>query len=1034
MHVLAALAALLLQQAEPSQQPAEARAGSYWQQDIRFTTLARLNEPSGVLTGSGRLRYRNNSPDTLSSIAFHLYLNAFRPGSKWAARETAEDGFSPYAALPDPYYAYERLGRVAVAGRELVPRYPGAPDSTVVEFALPMRLAPGDSMVVDLDWTARLSVIPRRQGRFGRRYDFAEWYPEVAVYDRYGWEAHPLYPEGEFYGEYGTYDVTLDLLADQVCGATGVPVSGDPGWYGARATPETPVTLQSDWYAGSGVGGPGPGVPEVQPPGLPAPVPGSHKLVRFYAEHVEHFAFSCSPDYVYEEGHYGPTVIHVLYLPQDSATWGRGIAVRRVAGSLAWLDTLFGRYAWPQATAVHRIEGGGTEFPMMVMLGGAGESLILHEIGHQYTYGMLGNNEWKEGWLDEGFTTFQTAWNFQNRGRGVPSQRTQMLVLGLDLDGWSQPVVQPAELYRDYGTYARMVYTKGQLIYEMLRHVLGEATFRRAVREYYARWRFKHVSSETFQQVCEEVSHRDLGWFFAEWLYGDPIVDYALRAVRRRRTAEGWITDIEIARLGSGVMPVDIAVPVGDTTLIVRARGIERRETVEVRTATRPGRVELDPARQTMDWNYLNNLEGPHLPFRRFVGVGRHENRLGWSATAPARRDRLVVNWLPLAWYTDAGGLALGLQARSNYMGRFELNQLQLTWPLGPVRSGDPSPRSRARPDIFASLRNPVAGRRPRLQTEVAGWFLEGRTGGRVAGSLDLTPHLGGPVTAGSGASVALMTVTDAAYLDRRRWDDVNTVELTGWAARLRMTERGVRSARVELTVGQAFSPVPIVSPFGVPSVSPTFAGARLSIPPYVLPGGRALRSTTYARGSVTSTHRAALGRFDLAVRAILAGTLGGNAVPVQRRIFLSGADPYATFDNPFLRSRGALFGDGAHYQAPGGGDLRGFDAAVSATWLVGAGVEAGPRLVERPAARLFRSLSLVAFGDAALLDPRAIGRLAAADAGIGLRATHQIGATRFVTRVDFPLVVSRSAYAAGSAGGGSVFKFRWVWSLEEAF
>ncbi len=232
MYALLAAAALLLPQADSSASPRRAGPAPYFQQDLHYAIAARLDEPSGVLTGSGRMRYRNHSPDTLTTIAFHLYLNAFRPGSKWAARETAENGRSWYAVLPDPYYAYERLGRVAIGGVAVDGRYPGAPDSTVVEFSLPRPLAPGDSTVVDLTWQARLSVIPRRQGRRGRRYDFAEWYPEVAVYDRYGWEAHPLYPEGEFYGEYGTYDVTLDLMADQVCGATGVPVEGDPGWVG----------------------------------------------------------------------------------------------------------------------------------------------------------------------------------------------------------------------------------------------------------------------------------------------------------------------------------------------------------------------------------------------------------------------------------------------------------------------------------------------------------------------------------------------------------------------------------------------------------------------------------------------------------------------------------------------------------------------------------------------------------------------------------------------------------------------------------
>jgi hypothetical protein len=1018
VHALAALAplaALLLQQAEPPQP----------QQDIRFTASARLDEPSGVLTGSGRLLYRNNSPDTLSSIAFHLYLNAFRPGSRYAARELAENGFGNYADLPDPYYAYERLGRVTIGegGAAAEARYPLAPDSTVVEFALPRPLAPGDSTVVDLAWTARLSVIPRRQGRWGRRYDFAQWYPEVAVYDRYGWEAHPLYPEGEFYGEYGTYDVTLDLMGDQVCGSTGVPVSGDPGWSGARATPETPVTLQSDWYAGSGVRSPGSALS-----GPLTPESGPRKKIRFYATGVEHFAFSCNPDYVYEEGRYGETVIHVLYLPEDSATWGGGIAVRRTARALAWLDSLFGRYAWPQATAVHRIEGGATEFPMMVMLGGAGESLIFHEIGHLYTYGILGNNEWKEGWLDEGFTTFQTAWNFQRRGMGVPSRQTQMLVLGLDLDGRSQPVVLPAEEYTDARIYQRMIYTKGQLIFEMLRYVLGEDTFRRALREYYTRYRLRHVSSQSFQRVCEEVSHQDLGWFFSEWLYGRAKVDYALRKVRRRAVADGWVTDIEIARLGDGVMPVDIAVPVGDTTLIVRARGMDRRETVEVRTRERPGRIELDPARETMDWNYLNNYEGPHLPFRRLVGGGREEHHLGWSATMPAARDRLVVNWLPLAWYNDAGGVTLGFQSRSNYMGRFALNETQFTWPVGRIRSGDPSPRTRLRPDYYVSFQNPVAGQRPRMRSEVASWWVEGRAGGRVAGWRDLTPHVEGTVTAGAGASLTLMTVTDRRYLDRGLWDDLNTAELTVWAAHVRTGNGTVRSGRIELTLGEAFAPVPVGYTAGGPG------GAGAGIPGVVFTGEHALRGSSFVRGRFESRRAVRLGSWDLHVRGVAAGVAAAGTLPLQRRIFLGGADPYETFANPFLRSAGALFAGDAHYQAPGGGDLRGFGPAASAAWLAGLGVEAGPRLVDRPARRLFSTVSLVGFADAAVLDRSAIGRDAAADAGLGIRATHRIGPTRFVTRIDFPLVVSRPAMAVGGAAADGAFKFRWLWSLEEAF
>ena len=157
-------------------------------------------------------------------------------------------------------------------------------------------------------------------------------------------------------------------------------------------------------------------------PGCGAP---GRKTVRFRAEQVHHFAFSLNPQYVYEQGRYGDVVVRVLYQPQDTATWGHGIAVQRTETALAWLDSLYGPFAWPQLTNVHRIEGGGTEFPMMVMNGGASQGLIVHEVGHNYTMGILANNEWREGWLDEGFTSFQTAWYTETHGgeRRVPAAR-----------------------------------------------------------------------------------------------------------------------------------------------------------------------------------------------------------------------------------------------------------------------------------------------------------------------------------------------------------------------------------------------------------------------------------------------------------------------------------------------------------------------------------------------------------------------------------------------------------------------------------
>src|SRR6185503_8995440 len=279
----------------------------------------------------------------------HLYLNAFRPGSRWSDADSIE-GRRRFNDLRDPNFAFNHVRNVRIGGTRVVPFYPFAPDSTVVRFALPQPLPPGDSISVDLEWDARPSTVPRRQGREGRRFDFAQWYPKVVVYDRCGWEEHPLYPAGEFYGEFASFIVDLDVPEDQVVGATGVAVCGDPGWERANRTPGQPVEYQRDYY--------GPSTPPATACDGAAP---GRKRIRWYAERVHHFAMSLNPAYRYEGGRFDAVAIHVLYQPGDETTWGGGVAVQRTGTALAWLDRLFGPFGWPQITNVHRIEGGATE-------------------------------------------------------------------------------------------------------------------------------------------------------------------------------------------------------------------------------------------------------------------------------------------------------------------------------------------------------------------------------------------------------------------------------------------------------------------------------------------------------------------------------------------------------------------------------------------------------------------------------------------------------------------------------------------------
>jgi hypothetical protein len=570
------------------------------QQGVRYTIEAVLDETVELLRAAAILAYTNRSADTLEVLYLHLHLNAFRPNSLWARTEQRPE--YDFQGLEESDYAFERLLSASIEGRQLAARYPGAPDSTVVELTLPSPLVPGGEARVDLRWEARLSTRCRRQCRSGRHYDFAQWYPRIAVYDEQGWQPHPLYPQGEFFGEFATYDVLLDVPDDQVIGATGVPVEGDPGWRPSGRIAGEP-RLQETFY-GSLEARPSPGY-------LPREVTAGRKRVRFHAEDVHHFAWSIDPNYRYE----GATVrrggsdstelsIHVLYRPEDEESWGRGLALDRTIRALRWLEDVFGPYPYPQLTNVHRLEGGGTEFPMLVMNGSAGEGLILHEVAHQYVHGILANNEWREAWLDEGFASFLARWFREEQdGPGVWFGTVEGLAR-LERLGLAEPVSTPAEDFSSFQIYDAMSYAKPSVIFRMLRELLGEEVFRRLLREYYAAHRFQHVTESDLLQTAEAVSGRRLGWFFDAWLHGTDTLDYAVGDVELEPLADGrWRTLVEVDRLGEIWMPVSVRV--GRNVVVAESHA--RSQLVEVVTSDRPGDVEIDPDAVLLDADRSNN-------------------------------------------------------------------------------------------------------------------------------------------------------------------------------------------------------------------------------------------------------------------------------------------------------------------------------------------------------------------------------------------------------------------------------------------
>lgn len=569
-------------------------------QRIDYRIEASLDEASDVLTGRARVRYVNRSESPIDTLWFHQHLNAFRPNSAWARREL-EYGQRRFQDLEANEHAFERFTAVRVGDSPATPVYPGAPDSTVVGIPLPSTLASGDSVTLVLDWQARLSTTPRRQGRRGRHFDFAQWYPRIAVFEDGVWQTQPLMPQGEFYGEFAAYDVTLEVADDQVLGATGVPVAGDPGWARAAAPGTGEIDLRRDAY---------PAEAEESLGLLRGDVIAGRKRVRWRAEDVHHFAWSTDPSYVYEGGEVervgeagGSIGVHVLYLPTDTA-WDDGVALRRTEQALAWLQDLWGPYLWPQLTNLHRIEGGGTEFPMVIMDGSASEGLIIHEAGHQFLHGMLANNEWREGWMDEGFQSYVDSWTWEQRGAADAWDGALRSVRQLAAAGRTQPIATPGADFADPAVYSAMTYEKPSLVLRMLQALVGDDVMREILREYFRRHALSHVSEEDLRAVVRDVSGRDYGWFFDQWLHTAATLDYSVASAETERMADGrWRTRVTVRREGEAWMPVTVQVD----GQMEELTGPAREQVAEFLTPSRPEVVVVDPEGVLLDLEPANN-------------------------------------------------------------------------------------------------------------------------------------------------------------------------------------------------------------------------------------------------------------------------------------------------------------------------------------------------------------------------------------------------------------------------------------------
>jgi hypothetical protein len=722
--------------------------------------------------------------------------------------------------------------------------------------------------------------------------------------------------------------------------------------------------------------------------------------------------------------------VHVLFKPGDDTTWGRGIAVQRSITALQWLESIWGPYAWPQFTNIHRIEGGGTEFPMMVMNGSDSQGLILHEGGHQFTYGILGDNEWRSGWMDEGLTDYQTYWaeNLtpqEQIGKPVipprlapgyrvnavtmtPAENNDLFDWQLDILGRAQPIGTPAYRFSEFGIYNYMIYDRARRMYGQLRAAIGDTAFRAFFHDYYDRWALKHVDERAMEASAERASGQDLSWFFREWVHGTGIMDYALGPAVVHTDGTRYETIVRVDRRGDldQLMPVGVQTSAG-WTVVRTTDPLAAQQEVHIVTTGQPLRIQLDPYHITWDWDRRNDANTGTL-----LGIRNPRFTFNWPDLDQTDRSHTIVALAPALWYSDPQGGVIGARAKTNYLSAVDVYDAGIAFATRDA-SGPNGTHSgfATRPQLWLRASNPYLPGQTRPLMGYSGDvnYLDGLLKIDVARRWNLSPFVFAPGPSLDVRAYATVAAPSDSLLLPEQWSDATVAEVGGSGAyRSVITSDGeYEDAHASLAAGYATN-------------NSSTAGQSL---------GAYLR----AEGSVGAVRSLVGTTSQLHVR--LYGGVA-NGAPRQRAIYASSQDPFQTFDNDLFRPRGALFKQsGINYLPLGGAGLRGFGYDVPLTSVAAANAEAVQRLGSTKGAWGQATFSFSVFGDAGVasaLEGVLPGSFLS-DAGAALIARGNIYDRRYAVRLDAPVFVNHASLAGGRGlGGNGSFAPRWVISVGE--
>ena len=580
--------------------------GGYWQQRVDYRIVASLDTAARQIHGRETIHYTNNSPDALPYLWMFVEQNICTSTSVTEQLDQPPLVFlgSTFDFSCKGFAGGVMLEGVTVAGKALRPTVYG----TTMRVDLPHPLAPGRALELEIAWHFTVPDYGAgRMGRDGSLYEIAQWYPRMAVYDDVrGWNHEPYIGAGEFYLEYGSFDVSLTFPSGYIVAATGtlrnpeavLTTSQQSRLARARGSAE-PVAVITKAEAGH--------------PDRTRPTSAQERLTwRFTADSVRDFAFAAAPDFRWDASGYRGTLVNTMYRT-SAPEWEEANRMAREA--VRYFSEQWYPYPYPHITSVEGpIEG--MEYPMLTFDPRAPSReerqwVIAHELGHQWTPMIVGSNERLYPWMDEGFNTFIDLGNAARYFAGTPygdSIEVHPLHLYPDhaVAGQEQPLISRPVEVKDLFWAG---YQKPALMMQTLRfEVLGKDRFDHAFREYIKAWAYKHPTPADFFRLMRDASGMELDWFWRDWIYTTARLDQAVDSVG---TSAG-VEKIFLSNRGTMTLPLEMELTYRDGStervrLPVEMWNLGPSFAYRVRGGKAVQRVVVDPRRALPDVDRANN-------------------------------------------------------------------------------------------------------------------------------------------------------------------------------------------------------------------------------------------------------------------------------------------------------------------------------------------------------------------------------------------------------------------------------------------